>query len=85
MRKANLLIIDGSGHLCELNHYPAILSIRNEGIDTRVVAICDPQDPRSTNPKHYKAGRKNLDAILLSYNPIWINPMSNKRPELKRY
>ena len=85
MRKINFLIIGGSGHLCELNHYPAIRSMSNEGINTRVVAICDPQDPRSTNPNHYKAGRENLNAILVSDEPLWINPKGYKKPELKRY
>ncbi|MCA9329385.1 Gfo/Idh/MocA family oxidoreductase [Candidatus Saccharibacteria bacterium] len=85
MKKVNFLIIGGSGHLCELNHYPAILSMKNEGINTRVVAICDPEDPRSTNPGHYKVGRKNLNTVLSSDNPIWINPEKYEPTQLKHY
>ncbi len=84
MRKVNFLIIGGSGHLCELNHYPAIRSMNAEGIATRVVAICDPQDPRLTDPSHYKVGRENLNAILSSDNPLWVNPTAFKEPELRR-
>lgn len=85
MRKVNFLIVGGSGHLCELSHYPAVRSMKDEGIHARVVAICDPQDPRLTNPGHYKVGRENLNSILLSDNPLWINPLDYKKPELKRY
>lgn len=82
-QKINFLIIGGSGHLCELNHYPAIRSMNKEGIATRVVAICDPQDPRSTNSDHYKVGRENLNAILSSDNPLWVNPADYTEHELK--
>lgn len=84
MKKVNFLVIGGSGHLCELNHYPAIRSLKREGIHARVVAICDPQDPRATNADHYKVGRKNLKAILSSDNPLWIDPGVYKKIELKR-
>ena len=80
MKKVNFIMIGGSGHLCELNHYPAILSLKNEGIGARVVAICDPLDPRSIDASHYKVGRKNLNSILDSDNPLWINPTEYKDP-----
>lgn len=85
MKNINFLIIGGSGHLCELNHYPAILTLASMGIKARVVAICDPQDPKLTDDTHYNGGRKNLNKILSSDKPIWINPAKYSKSELKQY
>lgn len=84
MKKVNFMMIGGSGHLCELNHYPAIISLKDDGIDARVAAICDPQDPRLTDASHYRVGRKNLNSILNSDSPLWINPTDHKNPEALR-
>ena len=70
----NFLVIGGSGHWSELNHYPALLALENEGISARIVGICDPADPYSVDATHYKVGRKNLASILKRDAPIWINP-----------
>ncbi|MEI7758963.1 MAG: Gfo/Idh/MocA family oxidoreductase [bacterium] len=85
MKKVNFLIIGGSGHLCEISHYPAIISMKNEGIKSRVVAICDPDNPRSLDPSHYKVGRENLNTVLSLDDPIWINPNSFKKPSQLRH
>lgn len=81
MKKVNFMMIGGSGHLCELNHYPAVLTLKNEGIDAQVAVICDPLDPRSTDASHYKVGRKNLNSILESDDPLWVNPLDYPEPE----
>lgn len=82
--KVNFFIAGGSGHWCELNHYPAILALKEEGIDARVAVICDPIDPYKTNSKHYKVGRKNLEQILASDKPLWVNPSEFTQEELKK-
>lgn len=71
--------------MCELNHYPAILALREQGISTRVVAICDPQDPRQTQSNHYSSGRANLKAVLAADKPVWINPNQYTASELKAH
>lgn len=81
----NFFIAGGSGHWSELNHYPAILSLQNEGIDARVAVICDPINPYTVNPKHFKVGRNNLEKILERDKPIWVNPTEFTEDELKQH
>lgn len=85
MSSVNFLVIGGSGQLCELNHYPAIRSLAKDGIEARVVAICDPRNPRDIDPYHYNSGRDNLNAILSNDNPLWIDPRRFKAAELEQY
>lgn len=82
--KVNFFIAGGSGHWCELNHYPAILALKEEGIDAKVAVICDPIDPYKTNPNHYKVGRKNLEQILVNDKPLWVNPKNYTENELRK-
>lgn len=74
MKTVNILVAGGSGHWCELNYYPAIRSLRDEGIEARIAAICDPIDPYAVDPSVYKVGRENLNALLVSDKPMWIDP-----------
>lgn len=82
--RVNFFIAGGSGHWCELNHYPAILALKNEGIDARVAVICDPINPYKANSKHYKVGRKNLNRILRDDKPEWVNPSDSSQENLKK-
>jgi hypothetical protein len=82
--KVNFFVAGGSGHWCELNHYPAILALKKEGIDARVAVICDPIDPYKTNSAHYKVGRKNLEQVLASDKPLWVNPYEYPKVELRK-
>ena len=82
--KVNFFIAGGSGHWCELNHYPAILALKEDGIDARVAVICDPIDPYKTDSNHYRVGRKNLEKVLASDKPLWINPKDYSQNQLKK-
>lgn len=84
-KKVNIIIFGGSGHWAEQNHYPAILSLKKKTDDVRVVAICDPIDPYSTDSAHYAVGRSNLAAILESDRPEWINSNAFDNEELMAY
>ncbi len=83
-RRVNFLVAGGSSHWCELNHYPAIRALKDEGIEAKVVAICDPIDPYSIDPNHYNVGRENLNAVLKSHKPAWINPVNHSPSKLKQ-
>ncbi|HSW74984.1 MAG TPA: Gfo/Idh/MocA family oxidoreductase [Candidatus Saccharimonadales bacterium] len=75
--QANIVVFGGSGHWTEQNHYPAILSLRQQGYDVRVVAICDIVDPYS-EMAHTNYTRESLDQILAQDSPDWINPADFK-------
>lgn len=80
----NFFIAGGSGHWSELNHYPAILALKDEGIQARVAVICDPINPYTVNAAHYKVGRNNLETVLAQDKPIWVNPTEFSPEELKK-
>lgn len=81
--KVNILIAGGSGHWCEINHYPAILSLKSEGIESRVAVICDPINPYTANADNYNNGRKNLTRILKRDKPLWLDPERYTKKQLR--
>jgi len=83
MKQINFIVIGGSGHWCELNHYPAILSLSKHAIESKVAVICDPINPRETKSTHYKVGRKNLKKIIEKDQPYWLNPKKLSKDELR--
>lgn len=70
---ANIVVFGGSGHWSELNHYPAIISLKEQGYDVRVTAICDIVDPYAADA-HSNYSRTRLDKILKADKPDWIDP-----------
>lgn len=76
--KINVLIFGGSGNWAEKHYYTAILKLREEGYDIKVVGICDPVDP-STLTDHHK-----LRSILKEDNPIWINPYNQSKTAIEK-
>lgn len=68
MKQINIFIVGGSGFWSEQNHYPAILQLKKEGMNVKVVAICDTRDPYVEN------NRPNLKEVLAIDKPIWILP-----------
>ena len=75
-KQINILVTGGSGHWAELNHYPAILKLKEEGYPVRVLAICDILDPK--NQSEYT----KLQEIVATDTPFWINPINKSEKEL---
>jgi hypothetical protein len=82
-RPVNVLIVGGTGHWSEKNHYPTLLALRSEGIRNRVVAICDPINPYTAPIHHYAHGRTNLHQILANDRPDWLDPSTVDKQELE--
>lgn len=78
-KQINILIAGGSGLWAEKNHYSSLVTLKNEGIDVKVVAICDPINPRETEPAEI---RNNLKSILDIDKPAWINPIELSHEDL---
>jgi len=70
-KSINLIVAGGSGLWTEKNHYSAILSLKEAGLNVKVVTICDPINPNRTEKQEK---RDNLKRILKIDNPLWINP-----------
>lgn len=78
-KQINILIAGGSGLWAEKNHYSSLVALKNEGLEVKVVAICDPVNPQDTEPTEI---RDNLKKILASDQPAWINPADFSQEEL---
>ncbi|RJQ26956.1 hypothetical protein C4577_02480 [Candidatus Parcubacteria bacterium] len=76
--KINILIAGGAGFWSELNHYPAILQLKKEGVPVNIVAICDINDP------YKEKDRLNLKQILNIDKPIWVKPVGTTFIELEK-
>lgn len=80
-RAINLIVAGGSGLWAEINHYPSIIALKAKGFNVKVIAICDPIDPKS-NQVNEK--RENLKRILELDKPYWINPSVKNLQQLKK-
>lgn len=77
----NVLVAGGSGLWTEKNHYSSILGLKSEGMNIKVVAICDPVDPKNTEKQEI---RDNLKKILELDNPQWIDTSGKTPNQLRR-
>lgn len=80
----SVLVVGGTGHWSETNHYPALLALRREGLLNRVVGICDPCNPYEAPQHHYADGRPHLREVLQADRPDWINPAGMDEAELEQ-
>jgi len=76
-KNLNILVAGGSGFWAECNHYPSLLSLKQEGIPIKVVAIIDIRNPRR------EKDRPNLTKILQYDDPLWINARGKTEKELQ--
>ena len=78
-RQIKIIVAGGSGLWAEKNHFSSLLALKDEGVDVKVVAICDPINPVETEPTEV---RDNLKKVLEFDQPLWIDPTGFSENEL---
>lgn len=76
-KSLNIIVAGGSGFWAECNHYPSLLSLKQEKMPIKVVAIIDVKDPKK------ESNRPNLTKIIQDDYPLWINPSGRTEQELQ--
>lgn len=65
--KANVVVAGGNGYWSDKTHLAAIVELKRQGFDVNLVGICDTVNPA------LMANRPNLETLLKSDSPTWIN------------
>lgn len=67
MKKANVVVAGGCGQWSDKTHLAAIMDLKRQGIDVRLVAVCDTINPSSAK------NRPNLSELVRLDAPLWID------------